>query len=456
MKKIFSLMVIMATAFAFVACEKAANVDDKENPGNKPGPGKETKLATPELSETHDATSITISWNPVSGAESYLVSMPGNNANVTECTYTFSNLNAGTYTIRVKAVGRGYEDSDNAKIVVELTGLTEVDWFEQTLANVTEPVEVDGRVVNPWNGVYFTWKGTGVAEIRAAMFMTDNLEGASDAEIKEQLTDASAVLSYVNSEEGYTAVYEGLTGSTSYTLCTLVKNAEGLECLVKGSITTAEAEASDAAKSWLGNWTASVDQQYVYGTGFINQPVDLNLTIEMLEGESDVVVVYGYSSLGADFPVFGYIYQGQDGENALGIMNQSIVGQEGQYYYTWISYGDFIGGQYDGTQDFMLGEFPAFWLVMSADGNTAECQSNTIKWNSNGDQFKALALGCGGWDGDQGLAFFQDNSGAALPFYSCDVKNVQRSSAAASKASVRNANEFTLTPSIVVSNVYSL
>ncbi|MBO7243107.1 MAG: fibronectin type III domain-containing protein, partial [Alistipes sp.] len=234
MKKIFSLMVIMATAFAFVACEKAANVDDKKNPGGDDNTEipEGSKLATPELSETHDATSITISWNPVSGAESYLVSMPGNNANVTECTYTFSNLNAGTYTIRVKAVGRGYEDSDNAKIVVELTGLTEVDWFEQTLTNVTEPVEVDGRVVNPWNGVYFTWKGTGVAEIRAAMFMTDDLEGASDADIKEQLSDASAVLSYVNSEEGYTAVYEGLTGSTSYTLCTLVKNAEGLECLV--------------------------------------------------------------------------------------------------------------------------------------------------------------------------------------------------------------------------------
>lgn len=439
---------------AVVAVFALASCTPEEAPSNNNNAGG--KLATPVLSKTQTETSFTITWDAVTNAESYIVNFDGVNKSVTERSFTVENLNAGTYTVRVKAQAKGREDSDSAKIDVTLTGLTEVDWFKQTLANVTEPVQIEDRVVNPWNGVFFTWKGTGVAEIKAAMFQTDNLEGASDAEIKEKLSDASAVLSYVNSEEGYTAVYEGLTGSTSYTLCTLVKNAEGLECLVKGKITTAEAVVSDAAKAWLGNWTASVDQQYVYGTGLINQPVNLNLTIEMLEGESDVVLVYGYSSLGNDFPVFGYIYQGEDGENVLGIMNQSIIGQEGQYYYTWISYGDFIGGQYDGTQDFMLGEFPAFWLIMSADGNSAEAQSNTIQWNSNGDQFKAVALGCGGWDGEQSLAFFQNEDGTALPFYSCDVKNVQKSSAAASKASVRNANEFTLTPSIVVSNVYSL
>lgn len=446
------MIAAVVAVFALASCTPEEAPGNNNNNNNTPA----GKLATPVLAETHTETSFTITWDAVTNAESYIVNFDGKNQTVTERSFTADNLNAGTYTVRVKAQAKGREDSDSAKIDVTLTGLTEVDWFKQTLANVTEPVQIEDRVVNPWNGVYFTWKGTGVAEIKAAMFQTDNLVGASDAMIKEKLSDASAVLSYVNSEEGYTAVYEGLTGSTSYTLCTLVKNAEGLECLVKGEITTAEAVVSDAAKAWLGNWTASVDQQYVYGTGFINQPVDLNLTIEMLEGESDVVLVYGYSSLGNDFPVFGYIYQGEDGENVLGIMNQSIIGQEGQYYYTWISYGDFIGGQYDGTQDFMLGEFPAFWLIMSADGNSAEAQSNTIQWSSNGDQFKAVALGCGGWDGENGLAFFQDENGAALPFYSCDVKNVQKSSAAASKASVRNANEFTLTPSIVVSNVYSL
>lgn len=452
MKKFFSMMAVLAAMFTFVACETPSDEPNEPQQGGK--------LATPELTETHTPTSFTVAWDAVSGADAYIVNFKGKNTTVTECSFTVEGLNEGTYTVKVKATGANRTDSDLATIQVTITGLTEVDWFTQTLTVLTEPVEVEGQngpyTVHPHNALEFSWQGTGVVSIAYGMFTAEQVEGMSKSEIKSNLTDVSSYVQYVNAD-GYVGVIPGLTGSTTYKLYALVTNAEGLEFLAVSEATTAEAVASDAAKAWLGNWTASVDQQYVYGTGFINQPVNLNLTIEMLEGESDVVLVYGYSSLGADFPVFGYIYQGEDGENVLGIMNQSIIGQEGQYYYTWFSYGDFIGGQYDGTQDFMLGEFPAFWLVMSADGNSAESQSNTIKWNSNGDQFKALALGCGGWDGDQNLAFFQDQeSGVALPFYSCDVKNVQKSSAAASKASVRNANEFTLTPSIVVSNVYSL
>lgn len=450
------MIAVFAAMFAFASCTPEEGTD---KPGPNPGPTG-GKLATPVLTETHTATSFTVAWEAVTNADSYLVNLNGKNYPTAECSYTFENLNAGEYEVRVKAKGAGYDDSDLAKIVVTLTGLTEVDWFTQKLYLLDEPYQFeDGSVVYPHNSLVFEWKGTGVADIQFALFPTSALEDANDGDIKANLgglgDKLNAMLQLVNGD-GYMGIYGDLSGSTSYTLCTLVKNAEGVECLVKSVATTAEAIASDAAKAWLGNWTAYVDQQYIYDTGLVDQRVDLNLTIEMLEGETDVVLVYGYSVLGANYPVFGYIYEGEDGENVLGIMNQSIIGQQDQLYYTWISYGDFIGGQYDGTQDFMLGEFPAFWLIMSADGNSAEAQSNTIQWNSNGDQFKAVALGCGGWDGENGLAFFQDENGAALPFYSCDVKGIQRSSAAASKASVRNANEFTLTPSIVVSNVYSL
>ena len=68
MKKFFSMMMIAAAVFAFAACEKTG-----DEPGNNTGGGnKGGKLATPELTETHTETTITVAWGAVENAESYI------------------------------------------------------------------------------------------------------------------------------------------------------------------------------------------------------------------------------------------------------------------------------------------------------------------------------------------------------------------------------------------------
>ena len=215
-------MAVLTAMFAFVACTKGT--DNPNNGGGHDNP-KGEKLATPELSvKEQTATSFTIAWNAVTGADSYLVNFKGKNYTVTDLEYKFENLNAGEYTVKVLAKGEGYDNSDKASITVTLTGLTEVDWFEQTLANLTEPYEFqDGSVAYPYNAVFFTWKGTGITEIQYGAFPTASIEGVSDKEIKKELmTIDSSILSDVNSEEGFTSIIGDLSGSTSYTLCALV------------------------------------------------------------------------------------------------------------------------------------------------------------------------------------------------------------------------------------------
>ena len=146
MKKFFSMMMIAAAVFSFAACENGSDDHGSQGGGNNGG-----KLATPQLSETHTETSITVSWGAVENAEAYIVNLAGKTYNTEACEYTFENLNAGKYTIRVGATAAGYEDSDLAKIEVTLTGATEVDWFTQTVSLPGEEDAADGYT--SYNGV---------------------------------------------------------------------------------------------------------------------------------------------------------------------------------------------------------------------------------------------------------------------------------------------------------------
>ena len=216
MKKFFSLMMI-AAAFAFVACGDP--IDDETVGG---------KLATPQLSETHTETSITVSWGAVENAEAYIVNLAGKTYNTEACEYTFENLNAGKYTIRVGATAAGYEDSDLAKIEVTLTGATEVDWFTQTVSLPGEEDAADGYT--SYNGVKVLWKGTGVDDIKYALFEAESIVGATDAQIKNSMStfdDINSALELINSADGLEIIYGGCVGSTTYTACVWVKNEKG-------------------------------------------------------------------------------------------------------------------------------------------------------------------------------------------------------------------------------------
>ena len=373
MKKFFSMMLIAAAALSFAACEP-------ENSQDKPSTG--TKLEAPAPTAEAGETYIVVSWEAISGADSYTLNLKGKNYTTSETTYTFENLNKGDYTIRVKATGEGYKDSDFGTVTVTVTGATSVDWFTQTATARAEEVAID-----------FTWIGEGVASLSYAIFTTESASQVDESTIIANLDDLNAEgLAAVNSAEGLTAYFDqGLYGSTSYTLFAYVTNEAGISFLAKNEVVTCEAKVSDEAAAWLGNWAAYTEQIAAYdsnaGTFNIsNQRNDIAMEIVMQEGTTHDVIVYGLSKIGHDIPAFGTVALAEDGTNVLYIWSFQNLGDAGNGYYAyWISYCSLADGGYT----FVTGEFPAWMLCMDAAGNVT-CEMYTGEL-SNGKVFTAQA-----------------------------------------------------------------
>ena len=366
-------MLIAAAALSFAACEP-------ENSQDKPSTG--TKLEAPAPTAEAGETYIVVSWEAISGADSYTLNLKGKNYTTSETTYTFENLNKGDYTIRVKATGEGYKDSDFGTVTVTVTGATSVDWFTQTATARAEEVAID-----------FTWIGEGVASLSYAIFTTESASQVDESTIIANLDDLNAEgLAAVNSAEGLTAYFDqGLYGSTSYTLFAYVTNEAGISFLAKNEVVTCEAKVSDEAAAWLGNWAAYTEQIAAYdsnaGTFNIsNQRNDIAMEIVMQEGTTHDVIVYGLSKIGHDIPAFGTVALAEDGTNVLYIWSFQNLGDVGNGYYAyWISYCSLADGGYT----FVTGEFPAWMLCMNAAGNVT-CEMYTGEL-SNGAIFTAQA-----------------------------------------------------------------
>jgi hypothetical protein len=375
MKKFFSMMAVLTAVFAFVACTKGT--DNPNNGGGHDNP-KGEKLATPELSvKEQTATSFTIAWNAVTGADSYMVNFKGKNYTVTDLEYKFENLNAGEYTVQVLAKGEGYDNSDKAKIKVTLTGLTEADWFSQELF-LAEDAE-NGYTKS--NAVWFTWKGEGVTKIEYGLFETASLESATDADIKSELNSIPSdqlgtILQYVNGAEGYTGVFSPVSGSSSYTLCTLVADANGVEYLAKSEITTEALVLTDDAKAWLGTWNVKSHQIYSIeqtGDGTKSAKEDeFTVTITAGESAANEVRIDGLSVLGSDWPTYGIV-----AEDTLYILNGVYLGSDNQCHYYWV-------GFYDEPVGLTINEYPSNVATIAADGATATSTNKITLQDENG------------------------------------------------------------------------
>ncbi|MBO5856471.1 MAG: fibronectin type III domain-containing protein [Alistipes sp.] len=445
MKKFFSMMAVLAAMFAFVACTEGTDEPQDE-------PQKGGKLATPELSETHTETSFTISWNAVSGADAYMVNFDGKNYTTAELSYTFENLNAGEYTVRVKATGAGYDDSDNAKIVVTLTGITEADWFSQEVFLAEDAEEG----ITKYNAVWFTWKGTGVADLQYALFETASLEGATDADIKGALNSISGdqlsnILAYVNSAEGFTSVFSPVDGSTSYTLCTLVEDANGIEFLTKSEITTEQAELTEATKRWIGTYSAQTNQMVDIAAETI-APVDkvtnFTFTVEATPGTADEVDVYGLSELDPELPAYGYVVS-EEGVDYLCVWACQAVADLGEGWVAmWVPFCE-NGNRYT----FVTGEFVGYAFAMDATG-AIEYIAGNGQLSDNSD-FSVVAmdfLAYNTQNGNIGLLGLEDGSDFKDWKYG-DMTNIvktEATAAVANKAAMNLSVNKILPASVVV------
>lgn len=378
MKKFFSMMAAVAAMFVFASCG-----NDPVEGENKPA--TKTQLETPVVTvKEKGETSFTIEWEAVENATSYMIYFDKNNQKTTaETSYTFTDLNAGTYKPRVKAIAEGYEDSEYSSVVeIVLTGLTNADWFTQTLAPITEPTELsDGTIVHPWNAVYYSWKGKGVVDIQYVMFATEYFESITKDEVLENMNTMSAdqlamVLPYINGEmvndpeapaEDWTGVFKGLPGKTSFTLCTLVTNDKGVEYYTTSEITTAEVVIAEETKAWFGTWTVNAHEIYSIndkGEGTVSAKEEtFTINITASEDAHNEVYVDGWSVMGLDAGAYTY---GIVEENTLSIMNGTYLGlaEDGSFRYYWL-------GIYSDPVNFSIEAYPSNIATLAEDGNTA-------------------------------------------------------------------------------------
>lgn len=444
------MMMACAAVFALTAC-------GEDTPGGTGGGGgnKGGKLATPEVTETHTETSITVSWGAVENAEAYIVNLAGKTYNTEACEYTFDNLNAGKYTIRVGAKAEGYEDSDLAKIEVTLTGATSVDWFTQTLSlpDVDETVDYgNGQVVvyQPYNGVKVLWKGTGVADIKYALFETAALEGVADLQIKGNMNtfeDITGALELINSADGLEVIYGGLSGSTSYTACVLVENEAGQEFFTKEEITTEGFDVPAETQAWLGSWNAKTSQIITIdnqGKGVLSAKDEtFTLTIAASTTAPDMVVIDGLSVLGEDNPTVGYVV-----EDTLTIVTNFSIGADANgITYMWLPYVA-VDGELLGLNDFG-GEVPAHTLKMAEDGTvTGETGKFGVRFNDGTEaEAEVVCTELYGVNEQNQLLFFIE----AFPaVYRAGAMEVTKAATPTAKVLNKEAKNYPMTLSSVV------
>lgn len=365
MKKFFSMMMIAAAAFSFVACEGVT----PEEP-NKPVEGSKLETPVVEASEVAE-TSFTISWGAVEGADSYTVNLKGKNYSTTETSYKFENLNAGEYSVRVKAIGAGYKDSDFGSVTVTLTGATSVTWFESSVKPAEEDLE---QGYGPYNAVEFTWKGTGVKSLSYGLYVSENLIGVDDKAIKDALTAINDnSLAAVNSAEGLSSVIGPIYGATTYTMCLLVTNEAGVEFFSKEEVTTETAEPSAEALAWVGTWEVNSTKVYSIdqtGAGTEKDGADtFTVNIYPSPNHPDEVNVDGWSVLGESFYTKAEVVEGQ-----LFILNGTYLGEaeDGSFGYYWLGWFSIDGGK----AEISMNEYPS--NVVTKDGDTA---TSTNKFN---------------------------------------------------------------------------
>lgn len=372
MKKFFSMMMIAAAAISFAACGE----DTPDGPVNPTPNGSKLETPAPEATEVAE-TEFTIAWEAVANADSYTVNLKGKNYTTAETSYKFENMNAGEYTVRVKATGEGYKDSDFGQVVVTLTGATSVTWFESSVAPAEENPE---KGYGPYNAVAFTWKGTGVKSLSYGLYISENLMSVDDETIKDALTAIGAEdLAVVNSAEGLSAVIGPISGGTTYTMCLLVTNEAGIEFFSKEEVTTETAEASDAAKAWAGTWTVTSTQKYSIDQNGDGTVVDgaetFTVNITTSPNDPDEVVIDGWSVLGEGFTTYGSV----EGDT-LYILNGTYLGegqdQNGQPFgYYWVGWYDF-GLSIDG--------YPS--NIATLDGQTATSTNAMTFYDTNNNE----------------------------------------------------------------------
>ena len=370
-------MVAVAAMFAFTACG-----------GDEAATGG--KLATPVITSvvpTAEGDGFVVTWNKIPNASEYMVMLSTSKyASTKDTTYTFTGLNGGKYSPKVKAIGKGFQDSDFSKAKdVTITGITSADWFTHTVFLPENTEENLAAGINNSNTIFFTWKGTGVTSVKYSLFYKDEVPSSFDN--VEWYTITSDMLAEVNSEAGLTRKFTGLFAEMEYVICAYVSNGTQEFVSKSEAIKTAAFIPTPAAEHWTGTWSLSTPQMADLSgeEAVVTDNVKVfDVTVTPYAGSSEYFEITGLS----EYPgmvAYGYRGETEDGMNVLAVFNCEYVDTiaEGQHvvWYAWSNVE--MGGQDFGLMP-IGGDFPAFSLYSDGEDTWCEMYVSGVKNNVTG------------------------------------------------------------------------
>lgn len=354
--------------------------------GEEPEPDEPTKLDTPEagIGETTDAYFVVL-WDAVANAASYEYTVnDGEAQSVTETSVQIETPEAGTYTVRVRALPA--EDSEE---------YLASDWSEPVTRELEEVIEKT-KLATP--EVYISQAdGQILCRLASEVENADTYEyKVDDGEIVPFDTFAGMMLMFTLYESDYTP-----GDHTVHVRALPVEGSEEFEASDWSSDTfTIEGGGGTVDPndymSWVGTWEVTTTQSMVWG----NDPVNEGYVIPMYENipmTFDVEITYdseyeelnitGWSPVENVFeqslPLFASI---DETTGSMQIWNGIAVGMLSETeYLMWLASDT-------DCQIISLDMFGVFTLTLSADGQTITGTPNTVEFSTSTGGSQAITM----------------------------------------------------------------
>ncbi|WP_300798131.1 fibronectin type III domain-containing protein [uncultured Alistipes sp.] len=384
--KLFTLLCTALLAFALTSCEK----DESTDPSKLPAP---VLNVTEQLSD-----GFTVSWQAVENATGYNYVF-GSEAekSTTATSVSFTGLEPGTYTVKVKAVSGSAEwsDSDYATISATLedepssdVGLTftiEVSDITATTATLkctpsdnSKTYYFDCMEKEQFDQLHTSDEAFATALLEGMEYM-----GAAYGMTLEEVLG----LLLSTGPDSWTA--ESLAASTEHVVYALGINMDGTvtSAVATKNFTTEERAGGSDDEGWFGNWSATstgslkwdVSGQYLEPTYEETRAMDLNFTIKEENGQ---ILLYGWSQVDSEIPALCEINDNGDLEVYAGV---TVGSASGGYTPTWSGYSIVNGSDYS----LITGTYPAYTFSMNGDQATCKRYEGEL---SGGGTFETISL----------------------------------------------------------------
>lgn len=383
--KLFTLLCTGLLAFALTSCDKDESSDS-------------TKLAAPVLSVTEQTSNgFTVSWQTVENAAGYAYVLDNEAEKSTNATsVTFTDLEPGTHTVKVKATSGSAEfsDSNYASIsaTVEEGGTTGEMTFTIEVSDVTANTATIACTPSDNNQTYllnYTPKA-----LFDQLYTSDEVfTNALIQSLKQIAAEAGMTLEdalqQLLSKGSVILDADQLEGSTEYVAYAFGLTTDGTvtSAVSTETFTTEEAVLSPEAEKWLGTWDAtstgslewSESGQSLKATYLESRSMDLSFNIAYEQGQ---LLLYGWSQVDSEIPALCQVNENGDLEVYAGV---TVGAASGGYTPTWTCCCIINDSQYS----VVTGSYPAYTFSMNGGNITCTRYAGDL---SNGGTFEAISF----------------------------------------------------------------